>query len=119
MELLTQNSFPMRDWHIEHMEKTIVKYLKGISETASTWEKRQHRRYGTIANCIKQIEYDIKHGVTIDEVSGVLKKIKTDSSFETLRRTDGFYERFDEIERHFAPLKGTTRPLELALDKLP
>ncbi len=105
MELLTQNSFPMRDWHIEHMEKTIVKYLKGISETASTWEKRQHRRYGTIANCIKQIEYDIKHGVTIDEVSGVLKKIKTDSSFETLRRTDGFYERFDEIERHFAPLK--------------
>lgn len=105
MDLLTQNSFPMKDWHIEHMEKTIVKYLTGISETASAWEKRQHRKYGTIANCIKQIEYDIKHGVTIDEVSIVLKKIKTDSSFENLRRTDSFYERFDEIERHFAPLK--------------
>ena len=105
MDSLTQNSFPMKEWHIEHMEKTIVKYLTGISETASTWEKRQHRRYGTIANCIKQIEYDIKHGVTIDEVSGVLKKIKTNSNFESLRRTDSFYERFDEIERHFAPLK--------------
>ena len=105
MALLTQNSFPMKDWHIEHMEKTIVKYLTGISETASSWEKRQHRRYWTIANCIKQIEYDIKHGVTTDEVSVVLKKIKTDSSFEKLRSTDSFYERFDDIERHFAPLK--------------
>jgi len=102
---LVQNSFPLREWHVEHMEKTVVKYVKGLSENASGWEKRNHKKYGSLAVICRQIEYDIKHGVTIDEVSGVLKKIKTDSSFENLRRTDSFYERFDEIERHFAPLK--------------
>jgi len=47
-----------------------------LSETASIWEKRQHKRYGTIANCCKQVDYDLKHGVTIDEVIQVLQKIK-------------------------------------------
>jgi len=27
----------MRDWHVEHMEKTIVEYVKGLSENASGW----------------------------------------------------------------------------------
>ena len=29
----------MREWHVEHMEKTVVKYVKGLSENASGWEK--------------------------------------------------------------------------------
>ena len=39
-----QNNFPMREWHVEHMEKTVVKYVTGLSETASMWEKRQDKR---------------------------------------------------------------------------
>ena len=101
MDLLTQNSFPMKDWHIEHMEKTIVKYLTGISETASTWEKRQHRRYGTIANCIKQIEYDIKHGVTNAEVISFMDEVRNNLSFLNLRKVDGSIGRLDEIEKEF------------------
>lgn len=32
-----RNNFLMREWHVEHMEKTIVKYVKGLSENASGW----------------------------------------------------------------------------------
>ena len=31
----------MREWHVEHMEKTVVKYVKGLSENASDEEKSQ------------------------------------------------------------------------------
>ncbi|MCC2648119.1 MAG: hypothetical protein K0R16_922 [Nitrososphaeraceae archaeon] len=55
-----QNSFPMREWHVEHMEKTVVKYVKGLSENASGWEKRNHKKYGSLANICRQIDYDIK-----------------------------------------------------------
>jgi hypothetical protein len=54
----------MRQWHVEHMEKIVVKYIKGLSENASAWEKRQHKRYGKITNTCRSIDYDIKHGVT-------------------------------------------------------
>ena len=39
---LTQNInlFPMRDWHVKHMQDTVVKYLTGLSEDASQWQKK-------------------------------------------------------------------------------
>jgi len=40
MIFLVQNSFPMREWHIEHMEKTIIKFVTGLSANANSWEKR-------------------------------------------------------------------------------
>jgi hypothetical protein len=37
MEYLTaQNNYPLREWHFEHMQKTIVKYVTGISENTTT-----------------------------------------------------------------------------------
>lgn len=102
---LTQNSFPMKQWHLEHVEKTIKKFITGLSETASIWEKRQHKRYGTIANCCKQVDYDLKHGVTIDEVIGVLHKIKTDETFAPVLQTDNATQRFNEIEKYVLSLK--------------
>jgi hypothetical protein len=45
---LTQNSFPMKQWHLEHVEKTIKKFITGLSETASIWEKRQHKGMGPL-----------------------------------------------------------------------
>ena len=40
-EILTQNInlFPMRDWHVKHMQGTIIKYLTGLPENASRWQK--------------------------------------------------------------------------------
>lgn len=101
---MTQNSFPMKQWHLEHVEKTIKKFITGLSETASIWEKRQHKRYGTIANCCKQVDYDLKHGVTIDEVIQVLHKIKNDETFAPVLQSENAMLRFNEIEKYVLSL---------------
>lgn len=85
------------------MEKTVVKYVKGLSETASNWEKRNHKKYGGLANICRQIEYDIRHGVTLEQVLSMLHKVRNDSSFAVLRKGTGSLERLDEIEYHFKP----------------
>ena len=95
---MSGNSFPMKEWHIQHMEKTVIKYIKGLPENATAWEKRQHRRYGGITRVCRQINYDIKHGVTNNEIQMFLKKIDSDSSFIDLRNKEGFKKRFLEIE---------------------
>ena len=46
------------------MEKMVVKFVTGLSENATMWEKRQNKRYGRITNVCRQIGYDIKQGVT-------------------------------------------------------
>jgi hypothetical protein len=100
-----QNSFPMREWHVEHMEKIVVKYVKGLSENASGWEKRNHKKYGSLANICRQIEYDIKHGVSSEQVTSIFERIRNDSSFSTLRKSDGSMERLAEIENQFSKPK--------------
>ncbi|HYO06387.1 MAG TPA: hypothetical protein VER14_05345 [Phototrophicaceae bacterium] len=102
---MTQNSFPMKQWHLEHVEKTIKKFIVGLSETASIWEKRQHKKYGTIANCCKQIDYDLKHGVTTEEVSIVLEKIKSDVTFAPVMQNASSIQRFNEIEKYIYSLQ--------------
>ena len=102
---LTQNSFPMKQWHLEHVEKTIKKFITGLSETASIWEKRQHKKYGTIADCCKQVDYDLKHGVTIEEVFSVLQKIKSDESFASILQNESSMHRLNEIEKYILTLK--------------
>jgi hypothetical protein len=67
MEYLTaQNNYPLREWHMEHMQKTIIKYVTGISENTSTnFQKRLQKRYnGNLTYVSKNIAFDIKHGVT-------------------------------------------------------
>jgi hypothetical protein len=91
----------MREWHVKHMEKTIVKFVTGLSENASMWEKRQNKRYGRITNICRQIDYDIKQGVTTEQVLVILQKIRDDSSFSSLREKDGSIERLDEVEKYF------------------
>ena len=74
----------MREWHVGHTEKTIIKFVTGLSVNASRWEKRQDKRYGGFTNVCKQIGYDIKHGATIEQVLLLLQKIRNDSSFSSL-----------------------------------
>jgi len=50
----------MREWHAEQMEKTIVKFVTGLSENATNWQRRQRKRYRTITHCCRQINYDLK-----------------------------------------------------------
>ena len=105
MSFLVQNSFPMREWHVQHMEKTIIKFVTGLSADANRWEKRQNKRYGGLSNVCKQIGYDIKHGVTTEQVLLLLQKIRNDSSFSNLRKNDDSMERLNELDRHFLPSK--------------
>jgi hypothetical protein len=94
------NNFAMKDWHLEHVEKVIVRFVKGLSPDTSSFEKRNHRRYGTMTYCIKQIEYDMQHGIEEREVLEILRKIRLDkkhaglrSDAETVMRLDGLEDR--------------------------
>ena len=66
----------MRDWHVKHMKDTVIKYLTGLSEDASRWQKRIHKQYGNLAQVTKRIDYDIKHGVEKQEVLDFLELVK-------------------------------------------
>ena len=82
----------MRDWHLEHIQKTILKYVSGLTENEklSSWKVKQHRRYGgNLPNVRRNIDFDILHGVTRDEVIAFLDKIQNDSSFSDTRKSEG------------------------------
>jgi hypothetical protein len=103
------NNYAMKDWHLEHVEKVIVRFVKGISPDASSFEKRNYKRYSSVSSCAKQIEYDIKHGVSIDEVLEVVRKIRHDKQFRDLQKNPESLQRLDELQRQIsAPKKVTT-----------
>lgn len=93
------NNFAMRDWHVEHVEKVILRYIKGLSDEASSFEKRNFKKYSNVASCSKQIEYDMKHGVTVEEVIAVLQKIRHDDSYYEIRQIHEAVQRLDDLER--------------------
>ena len=95
----------MREWHVKHMEKTVVKFVTGLSENATKWEKRQNKRYGRITSICRQISYDVKQGVTNEQVIMLLQKIRNDSSFSSLRQNSDSIKSLDEIEINFMPSK--------------
>ena len=99
------NNYAMKDWHLEHVEKVIIRFVKGISPDASSFEKRNYKKYSTVSSCAKQIEYDIKHGVTMDEVLNVVRKIRHDKQFKELQKIPDALQRLDEIERQISTPK--------------
>jgi hypothetical protein len=65
------------------MHKTILKYVSGLTEDEklSSWKVKQHKRYGNVVNVRRNINFDIQHGVTGEEVYEFLDKIQNDHSF--------------------------------------
>ncbi|MGA7900064.1 MAG: hypothetical protein WCA39_14520 [Nitrososphaeraceae archaeon] len=96
-----QNSYPMIEWHVRHLEKIVLKFVTGLAENATSWEKRNNKRYGRIGNVCRQINYDIKQGATYEQVTLLLQKIRNDSSFSSLRDNRGSLERLGELEKYF------------------
>jgi hypothetical protein len=91
----------MKDWHFEHMQKTIVRYVFGLSgdEKGSSWKQKLHKKYGgNLANVRGNIVFDIRHGVTREEVAEFLDKVKYDTSFSKQRKIAGSLERIKELE---------------------
>ena len=91
----------MRDWHVKHMQDTVIKYLAGLSEDASRWQKRIHKQYGNLAQVTKRIDYDIKHGVEKQEVLDFLELVITDESYNEFRKPIDFGYRLDTLETGF------------------
>ena len=104
-----QNSFPLREWHVKHMEKTVIKFVTGLSANATIREKMQNKRYGRLTSVCRQIGYDIKQGATTEQVLLLLQKIRNDPSFSSLRKNDGSMERLNELDKHFLPSKEEKR----------
>jgi hypothetical protein len=91
----------MKEWHFEHMQQIIVKYVNGISnvDNDSSWKRKQHKKYsGNISFVRRSINYDIKHGVTRQEVTEFLNKVQNDSSFSNIRESAGSIARIEELQ---------------------
>ena len=88
----------MKDWHVKHMQDTIVKYLRGLPEGATRYQRKIYKKYGGVTKVRKIINYDIKHGVTNKELMLFLKMIKRNPSYSDLRNNEGFHGRMHELE---------------------
>lgn len=94
----------MKDWHLKHMQDTVVKYLTGLPEDASRFQRKLHKKYGGIIRVRKRIEYDMKQGATINDLMLFLKVVKKGSSFSELRTNEEFKDRLNELESYFLPI---------------
>jgi hypothetical protein len=99
------NCYPLREWHFEHMKKTVLKFVTGIPDDATSWQKKQHKKYNKISNIRRGISYDIKHGVTNEEVLSFMDEVRDGASFSDLRRVVGSEGRLNEIKLLFMPLR--------------
>ena len=91
----------MREWHVRHMERTIVRFVRGLSENATRWEVRLNKKYGKISNVIKRIDYDVQHGATNEQVSSFLQLMRTDSIYVEAMACEGSIHRLNELESHY------------------
>lgn len=98
---MKQNSYPMKEWHVEHMKNTLLRFVTGLTENASRREVRINNKYGKIGSVSKRIDYDIKHGVTNNQVCSFLQLMRTEPSFSQIRAHNGSMERLDEIHAIF------------------
>ena len=95
------NIFPMRYWHVKHMQDTVIKYLKGLPDDASRFDKKLYKRYSGITNVPNKLQYDLKHGATQVDLREFLTWIRKDESFSMLGNSNGFADRLNELESHF------------------
>jgi hypothetical protein len=101
MSFLKQNSFPMREWHVKHMEQTVVRFVRGLSDNATRWEVKLNNKYGKISKVIKRIDYDVKHGVTNEQVFLFLQLMKTNSIYLEVMSSEGSTERLNELQSYY------------------
>ena len=101
--LTAQNSYPMREWHLENMHKTVVKYVTGLSYNATLFQKRLHKKYSGNLVCVtRSIGFDIKHGVTKEEVITFFDRVKSDPELSKLVDNSESKERLNSLEKYTA-----------------
>jgi hypothetical protein len=54
-----QKIYPMKEWHLENMKKTVIKYVTGLLDTATLYQRKQHKKYsGNLSKVHKSIAFD-------------------------------------------------------------
>jgi hypothetical protein len=94
------SSFPMKEWHVEHMRNAIITYITGLSDTMSSWQARQYMKYYNIAAVQKTLDYDTRHGVTKKEVLLFIETVRNHPSYSNLQSNTLSMEKLDKIERY-------------------
>lgn len=102
----------MKGWHREHAEKTIIRFAKGLPENASDYERRNYKKYGTVANCIRQLEYDMHHGVQKDEIIEIIRKIGRNKKYASVRSKSDARMRLEELESHLSGVPASINRLD-------
>lgn len=101
----------MREWHVEHMQKIVTKFVVGLRKDATPWESKQYKKYLNFNNVCRQVHYDMKHGVTEDQVHAAITKIKSHQSFSATRKDAECMVRLGQIEDYFfAPPQKVRQP---------
>lgn len=68
-------------------------------EKGSSWKIKQHKKYsGNLTNVRRNINFDIKHGVTREEVIAFIDKVLNDPSFSDVRKSEGSEERIKQLQ---------------------
>ena len=93
------------------MEKTIIKYVKGLPVDATRWEIRKNKKYGKLSNIVRNINYDIKHGVTSEEVTDVFLRIRNEPLFVDLQNNAEAMSRLGDLERQLKVLNSLDRKI--------
>lgn len=91
----------MREWHVTHMKQTVTRFVKGLSEDATRWEVKLNNKYGKIGKVLKRIDYDVKHGVTNEQVLSFLQLVRTDSVYIEVMACEGSTERLNELQSYY------------------
>ena len=89
----------MREWHVEHMHKTIIKYISGVSDTMSLFQARQYMKFYNISNVQKTICYDTNHGVTKEDILLFIEKVRNHPFYYILQRNKPAMEKLGNIEK--------------------
>lgn len=88
----------MKEWHLEHAEKAIVRFAMGLSTDASKFERRNYRKYGTVEGCIRQLEYDMHHGVQKSEINEIIRKMRRNKKYAKMRSVPQVIIRLQGLE---------------------
>jgi hypothetical protein len=108
---MKSNSYAMKDWHVEHVEKVIIRFIRGMSTDATSYEKRLNKKYGTLAHCMNQIEYDMHQGVDKKEVMQFLHKIRFNKKYAGLRSDAQAIGRLVDLEEKLSGTRNEERLL--------
>jgi hypothetical protein len=94
------NNYPMKEWHVEHMQKTIIKYITGFSDSMSSWQAKQYLKFYNIANVQMTIAYDAKHGVSKEEILLFIDLVRSHPTYCDLQSNNLSLGKLNEIEKY-------------------